>query len=412
MNIVPPRRLAMLAFLIFALAGRHGASAEELTLTFTPETESLAAGDNVRLWLNVLNSSAEAKAWTFPSKIERQISSPQGELEGVLNLRPGESEAVTIASGSFARREYSLTLPAGLTGQLVVRFPEINANRLVLEVKTTGQPAIGPEAKSDSAFDRFIKEVEPEEAGKAFDPGRFFKEHVSGYEPLYFIAGTKTPNAKFQVSFAYQLLNRDGSLATAAPALKGLNLAYTQTSLWDWNTASATFYDTSYKPEFFYVWRNVTSAQPTNWFQLDLQGGVKHESNGKGGVDSRSLNLAYLRPKVTLGNDDAFQLTVQPRAWVYVGDLNENRDIDDYRGYVDLRTTLGWRRGLQLSAIGRMGKDGNHQSLQLDLTYPTMKLFGSFSLYLNVQYFTGYGESLLGYNQRSEALRVGFAIFR
>ena len=84
----------------------------------------------------------------------------------------------------------------------------------------------------------------------------------------------------------------------------------------------------------------------------------------------------------------------------------------DYRGYVDLRTILGWRRGLQLSALGRMGKDGNHRSIQLDLTYPTMQFFGSFSLYLDVQYFTGYGESLLGYNQKSEALRVGFSLYR
>jgi outer membrane phospholipase A len=73
---------------------------------------------------------------------------------------------------------------------------------------------------------------------------------------------------------------------------------------------------------------------------------------------------------------------------------------------------VGWQRGLQWSALGRMGKDANHQSVQLDLTYPTMKFFGSFSLYLDVQYFTGYGESLLGYNKQSDALRAGFAIFR
>jgi len=208
------------------------------------------------------------------------------------------------------------------------------------------------------------------------------------------------------------LLNEEGPLATKVPALKGFNLAYTQTSLWDWNAPSAPFFDTSYKPEFLYAWSRVAGGQSLDWYQLDLQGGLKHESNGKNGADSRSLNTAYLRPTLTLGRDDGLQLTLQPRAWVYLGDLSDNPDIADYRGYADLRAILGWKRGLQLSALGRLGKDANHGSLQLDLTYPMMKIFGSFSLYLDAQYFTGYGESLLEYNQRSEAFRVGFAIYR
>ncbi|MGA3143572.1 MAG: phospholipase A [Verrucomicrobiota bacterium] len=66
---------------------------------------------------------------------------------------------------------------------------------------------------------------------------------------------------------------------------------------------------------------------------------------------------------------------------------------------------------LALASFARR-QDGNHESLQLDLTYPTMRLFGSFSLYLDVQYFTGYGESLLGYNKKSDELRAGFSLFR
>jgi outer membrane phospholipase A len=92
--------------------------------------------------------------------------------------------------------------------------------------------------------------------------------------------------------------------------------------------------------------------------------------------------------------------------------LSDNPDIKDYYGYANLRTIIGWKRGLQLSALGQMGKNANRGNVQLDLTYPTMRFFGSFSLYLDVQYFNGYGESLLGYNQRTDELRVGFALFR
>ncbi len=290
-----------------------------------------------------------------------------------------------------------------------MNFHSSTPNRAVLDVQSPVAVAATPPKKPDSIFTRYVKEAEP---GKGSEPGDFFKEHISGYEPMYLILGTKAPDTKFQISFAYQLLNSDGPLADAVPALKGFNIAYTQTSLWDRGGASSPFYDTSYKPEFFYAWKNVTHAQPTNWIQLDLQGGLEHESNGKGGTDSRSLAIAYFQPTLTIGRDDGLQLALQPRAWAYMGDLSDNPDIADYMGYVSLRTVVGWKRGLQLSVLGQVGSGANYGSVQLDLTYPTMRFFGSFSLYLDVQYFNGYGESLLDYNERTDELRVGFALFR
>jgi phospholipase A1/A2 len=412
MKIGSSRRIHTLALVISLLCVvLLLARGQDAALTLTAASESVATGGNVRVWLNVLNVSTNEIAWTFPTVIERKIISSRDTFDGSLKLRSAETNAVAIAPGAFARREYVFTLPDQIAGQIVMEFPGLNVNRVVLDVQAPAEFPMTPE-KTNSLFTRFIKEVEPEERGKGLEPGQFFKEHISGYEPMYFIAGPKSPNAKFQISFAYQLLNNDGGLATNVPALRGFHIAYTQTSLWDWNAPSAPFYDTSYKPEFFYAWENVTRGPSTNWFQIDLQGSLKHESNGKDGTSSRSLNIAYLRPTLTLGRDDGLQLMLQPRIWTYLGDLSDNPDIADYRGYMDLRTIVGWKRGLQLSALGRMGKDGNHQSVQLDLTYPTMRFFGSFSLYLDVQYFTGYGESLLGYDKRTDELRVGFALFR
>jgi outer membrane phospholipase A len=403
-----------MVFIFLWFVGLPGlAPGQDLTVTFTGPSEPVTAGGRTNLWLNVLNPSSREVSWTFPQRIEGRIVSLQGASESWLELRnPTEAGEVKIAPGAFVRREYLLPVPATVTGQVVVVFPQLNANRVVLDTVSPPPIANETEEKGESAFARLVKHVEPKEPGKPFDPGQFFKEHISGYEPFYFIAGTKSPNAKFQISFMYQLLNNEGPLATRAPALKGFHLAYTQTSLWDWNAPSAPFFDTSYKPEFLYAWERVAGGQPPNWYQLDLQGGLQHESNGKDGADSRSLNTAYLRPTLTLGRDDGLQLTLQPRAWVYLGDLSDNPDIADYRGYADLRAIMGWKRGLQLSALGRMGEDANHGSLQLDLTYPTMRIFGSFSLYLQAQYFTGYGESLLEYNRRSEAFRVGFSLYR
>ena len=111
-----------------------------------------------------------------------------------MELRSAESNEVTIMPGAFVRREYLSAMPNSVTGRVVIEFPGQKANRVVLDVEAPALVAIVSEKETDSVFTRFIKEVEPEEPGKGFDPGRFFKEHISGYEPFYFIAGTKSPS--------------------------------------------------------------------------------------------------------------------------------------------------------------------------------------------------------------------------
>jgi phospholipase A1 len=403
------RRLGFLTLLW--LAGWQTGLAQELAVTGW--TQPAVAGAVVRFRLNALNPSGAPAAWTFPGKIVCRLTTTQGEREVAANLADAaNATSHDVPPGGFVRAEYTLPLPENCSGEVVVQFRGLALSRAVLNVQPPPAP---PDTRKpeESFLHWFLRDAEPKEAGTRFEPGRFFKEHFFGYEPFYFIAGTESPNAKFQISFKYRLLNEDGALAHAAPAMKGLHLAYTQTSLWDWNAESRPFYDSSYKPEVLYAWDRVVGGGPTNWFRLDLQGGVQHESNGKSGDDSRSLNIVYLRPTLVFGRDDTLQLKLIPRVWAYVGDLEDNPDLPDYRGYADLRAVLGWPRGFQLSALGRLGDDGDHGSLQFDATYPMMRLLGgSFSLYLHAQYFTGYGESLLGYRERSSMFRVGISLYR
>jgi outer membrane phospholipase A len=119
------------------------------------------------------------------------------------------------------------------------------------------------------------------------------------------------------------------------------------------------------------------------------------------------LNTLYFSPTLVFGQKRGFQFAINPRVWAYLPDLDDNPDLENYRGYVDLRTRIGWSHGLQLAATGRLGDDGNRGSVQLDLTCPIMQF-----VYLHVQYFTGYGESLLYYHERGSSLRAGFALYR
>ncbi len=416
--------LVLLAALYLTSGGALAFAQVAIPTLLGPSTP-IKSGGVVSVGLAQLNPGSTPLAVRFPQTLAGLLR--QGTNEWLVTLKT-ETQAQTtsfdIAPGSFARTTYNFQLPTSAKpgSRLELNVVDSPATPIVIEVEVgvavaAVDPASTPEQpetrEPQTGLGRFVREAEPKSLRPDYQPSTFFKEHFFGYEPFYFIAGPEVPNARFQVSLRYQLVNKEGWLAQKAPLVKGVNFAYTQTSLWDLTSPSAPFFDTSYKPELLYLIQKVDGGRWGDGFALDLQGGVQHESNGKGGLDSRSLNIAYFRPTVTLGHEDGFQLSLSPRTWVYVGDLRDNPDLTDYRGYADLRATVGWKRGVQLATTGRIGDDGGRGSLQLDLTYPMMNLLaGSLSLYLHAQYFSGYGESLLQYNQRSDSFRVGFGLYR
>lgn len=399
--------LCAILALLTGLCMPRTASGQPLTPVFVVPTDPVSTGGPVSVWLAVLNGADRATPYSFPAMLDGRIRA--GGVEHVIpaRLRDAAAADAVIPAGGYARREYVLTIPADLEGPMTFSVPGLAANAVGFEARRAERVAKTEGVAREEAPSASV--AKSDEAG----PVDFFKKHFFGYEPLYFIAGTEPPNAKFQISFKYQILNQDGWLAQRFPALTGLYLAYTQTSLWDWSAASAPFLDSSYKPEAFYAMEAVRRGSWAKWFRLDLQGGVQHESNGKAGQDSRSLNIAYVQPTAVFGTADGFQFTLAPRVWTYLSSLSDNADLKDYRGYQSVRATLGWAKGPQLSAIGRLGDDANRGSVQLDLSYPMMWFFDrSFSLYLHAQYFYGYGESLLQYNQLGSAFRLGFSLYR
>ena len=406
-----PRILRFLAILGVLFAGAsvdHSAFAQEVTQVLVVPSQPVLAGTSVNIWLVFLNTSEQEITPMFPAKFEGKLRSETSEQTVSLQLRnPAEAGQVAVPPGGYARREYLLRVPEGMEGPIALSARGIAANPVVLHTQKPSVIAAAPETS------RQEPQATPEEGSEEFNPVDFFKEHISGYQPFYFVAGPESPNARFQISFKYQLISNRGPFVQKVPALKGLHLAYTQTSAWDWSAPSAPFVDSSYKPEFFYGMDRIDGGRLGEGFRLDLQAGLQHESNGKNGMDSRSANTAYVEPTAVFGKEGGFQFTLKPRAWVYLGNLSDNPDIAKYLGYFGLRAIAGWEKGLQLSAIGRVGSSWNAGSLQLDATYPMFQLLaGNLALYFQVQYFYGYGETLLNYKERTSSIRFGFAIYR
>lgn len=379
------------------------AAAENIVASLVPPSERLTPGSTVAIDFVVFNPSVAA----IPFQTEREIS---GVLLAGTQTWPVDLQAATaapneIAPGGFAFRRYLLTLPPDAHGRVIV---ELTRNvpgtlRAVLNVADGGAPLAEPAAAPLSSA------AAPAPAASAID--RTFAGRLGAHEPVYFIYGPDAPNAKFQFSFKYQLLNLGERDDHSIP--RTLQFAFTQRSLWDLDAASSPFYDTSYMPELMFESLAPMPETSDHWFTwLGYQAGFQHESNGREGMSSRSLNTLYFRPAFALGALDGWHLIVIPEVRTYIGGLSENPRLEDYRGYGRLRLVLGRRHGAALLFTGMAGKDFDHGSIQLDLTVPVRTRLLDFETYFLIQYFNGYGESLLSYEEKSETVRAGFSFIR
>jgi hypothetical protein len=179
---------------------------------------------------------------------------------------------------------------------------------------------------------------------------------LSVNEPMYFVLGIdskRNVDSRFQLSFKYRPFDPGARVAQYFPALSDLYFGYTQTTLWDVDADSSTFKDTSYRPSLYYKWldsgRNIPAAE---WHL-----GVEHESNGQDGVDSRSINIAFVRPSWHLDLANGRRLTLSPKFYHYL-EKSDNSDIHRYRGYVDWQARYGREDGAILSALYRHGSGG------------------------------------------------------
>lgn len=211
--------------------------------------------------------------------------------------------------------------------------------------------------------------------------------------------------AKFQISLRTKLWE---NLLLPGADLWGL---YTQQSMWQvWNgDYSAPFRNTDYEPELMYMVPvpQPLQALPFAWRWRYGQFGFAHQSNGQTDPLSRSWNRFYLGAGFER-EDVSLTFKFNRRIHEDLADDN-NPDLTDYRGNGELQ--LGWTPGRATTLLQwRFNpKDLSRGSVQLDWSYP-LAFEPARAMRWYVQFFSGYGETLLDYNFRHWSLGLGVAL--
>ena len=402
---------ALVVFLMLWL-GTGVARAEFLLV---PETPIIKAGSRFNVTLFLPNDSSEERVLDLPVRITLRARGVENAPEIALSpVDPDQPASTRIAPGAFYRAKYAGTLPDGLTGNLVLELVEFEGTLLALAVTdpetAVVSPAVNSAAQEKNAKAARKQEVADAAVGPTDRDAARFASAFSPNEPNYFSAGSSgETNAKFQVSLKFRLFNPD----TRTPFLEKLYLAYSQTSIWALGTSSKPFYDSSYRPSAFFLDDDVSQWPFRNWSRLGFQAGLEHESNGKDAADSRSINTIFVRPTFTLPFWNDYFVSFAPKLYDYV-EKEDNPDIAEYRGHGDYLIKVGKVDGLQLATTLRKGTSKDPYSAQFDLSYPLKTAtFGNLGGYLHLQFFDGYGESLLDYNRHVRPqFRIGLMITR
>ncbi len=190
-------------------------------------------------------------------------------------------------------------------------------------------------------------------------------------------------------------------------------VAYSQQSHWQAFAASRSrpFRESDYAPELIFSHRLAEAGSTAPGMRpLFVNMGMLHQSNGQSDPLSRSWNRAYVQwgLEQRWSADESVALLLRP--WWRLPEAaaaDNNPDIAHYLGYGDIECDY-WNGDRLTSLLARV------RSLQLDFSTPLLFLSGTRSrkraLQLHLQLFTGYGESLIDYNQRHTTLGVGFSV--
>lgn len=222
------------------------------------------------------------------------------------------------------------------------------------------------------------------------------------FKDNYFVGGIPIGNkptstnsdVKFQLSIAQRLTK------SKLPFDTYLFIQYTQKAFWNVFQESLPMRDLNFNPGIGLGHLIIHHNKYIGKAYLMIE----HESNGKDSTASRSWNKLTLATAVTLNKN----WEVQFSTWIPVVDGKYNKDLLKYKGIFQIAGNYRTNnRRLNVGLILTKRKTWTSFNTQLEVSYKFNKRENQ---YIFLQYYNGYGESLLEYNRFKSILRIGFVI--
>ena len=229
------------------------------------------------------------------------------------------------------------------------------------------------------------------------------RPYFSLYKDTYFVGGTVlggkpteyNSDVKFQISFQQRLTK------SVLPGHTYMYLFYTQKAIWHVFRNSLPFYDLNFNPGIGISKHIIMKNRLLG--KLTLM--AEHESNGRDGIASRSWN------KISLAGEAYISpfLMAHAKYWIPIVDGQYNRDILRYMGIYQAgfqAKSLDDKWVLDMTLVKRKGWDLNFNTI-VQLGY---RINHNSNQFIMLQYYNGYGEHMLDYNQYHSRIRIGLLI--
>lgn len=223
------------------------------------------------------------------------------------------------------------------------------------------------------------------------------------YKDNYFTVGTalnEKPNkvnsdVKFQVSFAQRITK------TTLPGNSFLFIMYTQKTMWNVFENSLPMRDLNFNPGIGWSFPLFSKGRYAGKATILIE----HESNGRDGEESRSWN------KISFSGSTIIDrwIMVHAKVWIPIIDGMNNKDILKYCGIAQGGTVISTPDRKFIWSLMLTKRKGWNLKFNTTAEF-SWRIWKKSNQYFFVQFYNGYGENLLDYNQFHCRLRAGMVI--
>jgi phospholipase A1/A2 len=349
----------------------------------------------------------------------------------------------TPAAKTQAGTPPSTTAPSA-TAPLPAASTAASSSTTIARPLPTDTPALNPEAPAAALTPAQRAATQPSEITRFWD-----LEHASarealeirGYRPISLAvtaannvntqptsptngqpaSATDFKSSELKINLSVRTKIASGLLRRGDDALRdSIWFGYSQQSYWQlFNSAiSRPFRVTDHEPELIYVYPHAT-ALPGGWTYRMTGAGIVHQSNGQSKPLSRSWNRAYVMAAADKIASNGDRFTLQARVWDRISeraDKDDNPDISNFIGRAELAGSwnFGTGAGIDKTAhtLGLTVRHAMKSPARGSVKLEYLRSLGNTNsgLRFHTQLFSGYGDSLIDYNQKRTVLSVGLSL--